>query len=191
MKATRGSAYVFVLIMSMSLFLMLAIAANTTVYQVRVSSATKNYSNLSLLAHSGIERALLTINSHLETDRAEISERVLGRLEHGGDYATIFIEEAGLLMHTKFAGTAVVYNLTLPTDDSDEFYTVTVRITPGARAGIFVLNSLAIKDGLPTGEEVSAEIACVGSTVVREHSDNFIVVESDIGWRIQNLIQKR
>jgi hypothetical protein len=194
-STTRGSAYIFVLIMGLSLFLTLAMAATATVYAVRVSRSTQRYSNMSLLAHSGIERALLAINSQLEADRAEITGRTLERLRHtdaGGDYDAIFIEEAAAHINDKFVGKGLSYELALHDDDgAEDVYTVEVIIRGCDTRGKLAVNSLAAKTGLPTIVEVSAVLVCSGTAAIRDQRDDFVAVESDIAWRIEHLMQIR
>jgi hypothetical protein len=188
---TKGGAYIFVLIISLGIFLLLAVALNITVYQARASAATANYANLSLLARAGVERAVLALNSQMAAERASVAGLALARFEEGGDYPDAFIEETAELGR-RFEGTELVYSLTLPHSGDDGIFTVTVRITPAnpPRAGRLLMTSVAVKHGLPAGETVRADIVLSGDVNLR-YAGEAIIADSDLEWRIERLRQLR
>ena len=150
MNNNRGSAYVFVLIMSLSLFLLLAIAADTTVYEAMVSNTARKYSNLSLLAYSGVELAVLEINSQPEKvstrSTLEYSLTLPTNDPECDDVYTITVN----VTHNDKTGklTSTVNNFKRPTDE-----TVTADIEFDSDNGWYIKGTK-----LPTGETVTADI---------------------------------
>lgn len=159
----KGGAYIFVLIVTLLLFLLISVTLAVTSYGRRVTAHYQNYTGLYDLAVAGNERALFLLRTELERQRDALDARVRAKIAgnglmthlvyrnrqfhlaypEDGYYAKLYKEYAHEAMDTYVAGTftydagryCLEYTVTANFSENTNTETETDAENEGASAG--------------------------------------------------------
>ena len=97
-KKSTGSAYIFILITMMTLFLLITAAIGLTTSARRISGYYIHFASLYDLSVAGNERALIILNDKVQDNSEDMTRRILNRLYEQGIESYLTFHEGDFLL---------------------------------------------------------------------------------------------